>query len=163
VQPSTALVWDSAEIRPACDRTAQLRNSVAVYLGRDAFEENAPLMIRVRLRRAAGSSTIIADVSRTDAEGLEAALDIWSAAGGDLFKLTFTGPKDDGHGLHSSARLDADRRTMGWIAESNRGQTVAFAVSALRASSPTDVWSSRVIAVDAPGWRGATKVHTAGM
>jgi hypothetical protein len=68
-QPSAALVWDSRQVRPACDRSAQLRDSVAVYLGRDAFEDGAPLTISVNLRRAAGSSVIIADVSKSDADG----------------------------------------------------------------------------------------------
>jgi len=38
-------------------------------LGRDPFEESGPLTIRVSLRRAAGGSAIIADVSKTDADG----------------------------------------------------------------------------------------------
>lgn len=54
---------------PACDRSAQLHDSVAVYLGRDAFEVGAPLTIRVSLRRAPGSSAIIADVSKSNAQG----------------------------------------------------------------------------------------------
>ena len=81
VPPSAALVWDSAEVRPACDRAEQLRESVAVYLGRDAFEDDAPVIIRVRLRRAAGSSTLIADVSKTDADGQIAG--VRSVSGGD--------------------------------------------------------------------------------
>ena len=50
--PVAVLVWDGGQVSPACDRSAELERNVAAYLGRDAFEANAPLIIRVGLRRS---------------------------------------------------------------------------------------------------------------
>jgi len=66
----------------------------------------------------------------------------WSAAGSDLFKLTFSGPKTTVTVYTATPDWTPSDEEWDWIAESNRGQTVRFAVSALRAASPTDVWSS---------------------
>ena len=66
--PSAALIWDGGQL-PACDRSAVLRQNVGVYLGRDPFEDAAPLTIRVGLRRAPESGAVIADVSEVDDQG----------------------------------------------------------------------------------------------
>ena len=54
---------------PACDRSAELERNVAAYLGRDAFEANAPLLIRVGLRRAPGDQAIVAEISKIGEDG----------------------------------------------------------------------------------------------
>ena len=99
-QPSAALVWDSSQLSPACDRSAQLHDSVAVYLGRDAFEAGAPLTIRVSLRRAVGSSAIIADVSKSNADGKVEG--VRSVSGGDTCETL-----DDALTLVVALMLDA--------------------------------------------------------
>jgi hypothetical protein len=71
-------------VRPSCDRSAELRSSVGAYLGRDAFEDGAPLTIRISVRRASGASgasAILADVSKLDRDG-----NVWgvrTVSGGD--------------------------------------------------------------------------------
>ena len=54
---------------PTCDRSAELERSVAAYLGRDAFEADAPLTIRVGLRRGPDGRAIIADISQIGEDG----------------------------------------------------------------------------------------------
>jgi hypothetical protein len=66
--PSATLIWDGGQL-PACDRSTVLRQNVGVYLGRDPFEDDAPLTIRVGLRRAAETDAVIADVSEVDEQG----------------------------------------------------------------------------------------------
>ena len=65
---SAALVWDGAQL-PTCDRSGALRQSVGVYLGRDPFANDAPLTIRVGVRRATEPAGVIADVSEVDEQG----------------------------------------------------------------------------------------------
>jgi len=66
--PAAALVWDGGQV-PACDRSTLLRQNVSVYLGRDPFQDDAPLTIRVALRRASEADALIADVSEVDEQG----------------------------------------------------------------------------------------------
>jgi len=66
--PSATLIWDGGQL-PACDRGTALRRNVSVYLGRDPFEDNAPLTIRVGARRAAETGAVVADVSEVDDQG----------------------------------------------------------------------------------------------
>jgi hypothetical protein len=77
--PSAALIWDGGQL-PACDRSTALRKNVGVYLGRDPFEDDAPLTIRVGLRRAPETGAVIADVSEVDGGGH--VLGVRSVAGG---------------------------------------------------------------------------------
>lgn len=67
--PSAVLIWDGGQIRPVCDRSADLERNVAAYLGRDVFEADAPFTIRVRLRRPADAAVIVADVEKVGADG----------------------------------------------------------------------------------------------
>ena len=66
--PSATLIWDGGQL-PACDRSTALRQNVSVYLGRDPFEEDALLTIRVGVRRAAETGALVADVSEVDDQG----------------------------------------------------------------------------------------------
>lgn len=66
--PVAVLVWDGGQVNPVCERSAELERSVAAYLGREAFEANAPLTIRISLRRPDGR-TIFADVSKIGEDG----------------------------------------------------------------------------------------------
>ena len=66
--PSATLIWDGGQL-PACDRSAALRKNVSVYLGRDPFEDDAGLTIRVAVRRAAEIGLVVADVSEVDDQG----------------------------------------------------------------------------------------------
>src|SRR6185369_9102226 len=52
-----------------CDRSAELARNVATYLGRDAFEANAPLSIRIGLRRGPDDRALIADISKIGEDG----------------------------------------------------------------------------------------------
>ena len=67
--PVAVLVWDGGQVRPACDRSAELEQNVATYLGRDAFEANAPLVIRIGLRRSLNDGAITADISKIGEDG----------------------------------------------------------------------------------------------
>jgi hypothetical protein len=67
--PVAVLVWDGGQVSPTCDRSAELERNVAAYLGRDAFEANASLIIRVGLRRGPDDRAIIADISKTGEDG----------------------------------------------------------------------------------------------
>ena len=69
----------------------------------------------------------------------------WSAAGSDLFKLTFSGPKTTVTVYTATLDWTPTDEQWDWIAESNRGTAVEFAVSGLSAANPADVWSSRAI------------------
>ena len=66
--PTATLVWDGGQL-PACERSELLRKNVSVYLGRDPFEDGAPLTIRIGVRRAPDAETLIADVSEVDDQG----------------------------------------------------------------------------------------------
>lgn len=65
--PYATLVWDGTEL-PGCERSADLRHNVSVYLERDAFEDGAPLTIRITPRRA-GTGEVVAEVRQLDGEG----------------------------------------------------------------------------------------------
>ncbi|HEX2671413.1 MAG TPA: hypothetical protein VHM25_11105 [Polyangiaceae bacterium] len=67
--PVAVLVWDGGTVSPACDRSAELARNVAAYLGRDAFEPNAPLSIRIGLRRSPDDRALIADISKVGEDG----------------------------------------------------------------------------------------------
>ena len=67
--PVAVLVWDAGQVSPACDRSAELERNVAAYLGRDAFEANAPVTIRVGLRRASEDQAIVAEISKIGEDG----------------------------------------------------------------------------------------------
>lgn len=82
--PSAVLVWDGGQI-PSCDRSAQLLSNVSVYLGRNAFEPDAPLTIRVGLRRSTDPQAVIADVSELDEGGT--VLGVRTVAGGSCEAL----------------------------------------------------------------------------
>ena len=66
--PSANLIWDGGQL-PVCDRSTILRQNVGVYLGRDPFEDDAPLTIRVLLHRAPETGVVVADVSEVDDQG----------------------------------------------------------------------------------------------
>jgi hypothetical protein len=78
--PVAVLVWDGGKVSPACDRSVELERNVAAYLGRDAFEVNAPLVIRIGLRRAPDGRAIIAEISKIDEDGK--VLGVRSVSGG---------------------------------------------------------------------------------
>jgi hypothetical protein len=67
--PVAVLVWDGGQVSPACDRSAELEHNVATYLGHDAFEANAPLVIRISLRRGLNDGAITADISKIGEDG----------------------------------------------------------------------------------------------
>ena len=67
--PVAVLVWDGGQVTPRCDRSAELERNVAAYLGREAFEANAALTIRIGLRRGADDRAIIADISKIGEDG----------------------------------------------------------------------------------------------
>jgi hypothetical protein len=67
--PVAVLIWDGGQVSPACDRSAELERNVAAYLGRDAFEANAPLVIRIGLRRSLSDGAIAADISKIGEDG----------------------------------------------------------------------------------------------
>ncbi|HKO47828.1 MAG TPA: hypothetical protein VJV79_08895 [Polyangiaceae bacterium] len=67
--PAAILIWDGGQVAPACDRSAELAQNVTAYLGRDAFEADAPLTIRISLRRGPDSSVIVADISKVAEDG----------------------------------------------------------------------------------------------
>jgi len=67
--PVAVLVWDGGQVTPACDRSAELARNVAAYLGRDAFEADAPLSIRIGLRRGPDDRALIADISKVGEDG----------------------------------------------------------------------------------------------
>ena len=67
--PVAVLVWDGGQVSPACERSAELERNVAAYLGRDAFEANAPLVIRIGLRRSLNDGAITADISKIGEDG----------------------------------------------------------------------------------------------
>lgn len=67
--PVAALVWDGGQVSPACNRSAELEGNVAAYLGRDAFEANSAMVIRIGLRRGPDDRAIIADISKIGEDG----------------------------------------------------------------------------------------------
>jgi hypothetical protein len=67
--PSAVLIWDAGQVRPICERSAELKRNVAAYLGREVFEADAPLTIRVSLRRSADNAATVADVEKLGADG----------------------------------------------------------------------------------------------
>lgn len=67
--PAAVLIWDGGQVTPACERSVELERNVAAYLGREAFEPNAPLTIRVSLQRGQDGRTIVADVSKIGEDG----------------------------------------------------------------------------------------------
>lgn len=67
--PVAVLVWDGGQVSPTCDRSDELKRNVAAYLGREAFETDAALTIRIGLRRSAEDRGIIADISKIGEDG----------------------------------------------------------------------------------------------
>ena len=67
--PVAVLIWDGGQVSPACDRGEELKHNVAAYLGHEAFEANAPLTIRVSLRRSPDDRGIVADISKIGEDG----------------------------------------------------------------------------------------------
>lgn len=87
---------------------------MAVYLGRDAFEAGAPLTIRVSLRRATGSSAIIADVSKSNAAGQVEG--VRSVSGGDTCETL-----DEALTLVIALMLDAGKAEQGSQTQADQG------------------------------------------
>ena len=69
----------------------------------------------------------------------------WSGQGNDLFRLTFAGPNTTVTVYTRSLDWTPTDEEWDWIAESNRGATTQFSVSALSTANPRDVWSSAAI------------------
>ncbi len=69
----------------------------------------------------------------------------WSAAGNDLFRLTFTGVNTTVTVYTTDSNWSPSEEEWDWIAESNRGKSVELAVTGLLTSQAKDSWSSSAI------------------
>ncbi|MEO6599850.1 MAG: hypothetical protein ABIQ16_08270 [Polyangiaceae bacterium] len=69
----------------------------------------------------------------------------WSAAGNDLFRLTFQGENTTVTVFTQGSNWSPSEEEWDWIAESNRGKSVRFSVAGLSRTTPKDIWSSSAI------------------
>ena len=69
----------------------------------------------------------------------------WSAAGSDLFRLTFAGENTTVTVYTTESNWSPSEEEWDWIAESNRGKSVQLSVTGLLTAQPKDSWSSAAI------------------
>lgn len=66
----------------------------------------------------------------------------WTAAGSDLFQLSFVGPNTSVRVYTTDITWTPSEEQWDWIAESNRGGKVELTVTGLSAGQPSDAWLS---------------------